>query len=107
VVWVPRIGGAEKDVPAATTTVPDRRARHYWDEGGVTMRAFRETLGLREDAWDVYLIYGPEARWDGPVPPAPVFWMHQLTRSGGTPRAPGPLLEGEVFRARLAGVVAR
>ena len=102
VVWVPVIGGKESDVPAATATVGDPRARHFWDQGGATVQAFRETLGFREPAWDIYLIYGPEARWDGPAPPAPAFWMHQLTNRSGGPRVDGPLLEGPVFGARLA-----
>jgi hypothetical protein len=49
------------------------------------------------DAWDVYLIYGANARWDGPSPPTPDFWMHQLN---GVENA--PLLDPEVFGQHLA-----
>jgi hypothetical protein len=37
-----------------------------------------------EPAWDVFLVYGPEASWQGPNPPAPGFYMH---RSGELPKA--------------------
>lgn len=69
----------------------DRRSRHYWDQGGWLMRSYARRLGLSGDAWDVYLIYGKDSRWDG-EPPKPDFWMHQLAS-----RAPAPELDGEQF----------
>ena len=60
-MWVPKRGGKEKDVPVATRLVPDARTTHYWDGSGVTMRTFQSVLGIPEDAWDVYLVYGPGA----------------------------------------------
>jgi hypothetical protein len=74
-VWVPKRGGAERDVPQATRLFADSRARHYWDDGGHLMAAFTKRLGLSYDAWDVYFIYGPSARWEGADPPSPDFWM--------------------------------
>jgi hypothetical protein len=100
-VWVPKRGGKESDVPEATATVTDPRARHFWDGAGHLMQSFRPPLGLGVDAWDVYLIYGPSARWDGPTPPVPDYWMHQLTD------ASGPELDADVFGQRLAGSLAR
>ena len=32
----------------------------------------------RQVAWDVYLVYKPGVKWEGPRPPRPTFWMHQL-----------------------------
>lgn len=78
IVWVPKLDGHERDVPEATHTVSDPRAAHYWDGDGYLVHAYDTTLGLGADAWDVYLLYGPDARWDGPQPPAPLSWMHQL-----------------------------
>jgi hypothetical protein len=95
VVWVPKRHGAEKDVDEATTTVPDERSHHFWDETGYLVHAFDLVLGLGQDAWDVYLLYGPDARWDGPSPPAPMFWMHQLW----TDKAPE--LDPTVFATRV------
>jgi hypothetical protein len=96
-VWVPKRGGRETDVVAATAAVPDARARHFWDGEGLLLRVYNRVLDLpfAVDAWDVYLIYAPDARWEGAAPPAPSFWMHQLTL------AKGPELDPEVFGQRL------
>lgn len=104
VVWVPKLGGAARDVPVATRLVPDDRAEHYWDENAVVMGAFTKAMGLPEDAWDVYLIYGPAAHWDGEVPPAPDYWMHQLG-SRNQPRVAGPYLDPAVFAAKANAIL--
>ncbi len=88
VVWVPKVGGQEKDVPEATRVLPDERATHYWDETGQLMRTYAQVVGLTRDAWDIYFLYGSDARWDGELPPTPRFWMHQL---GGQEE---PVMEG-------------
>ena len=93
---MPELGATEADVPVATRLVPDSRATHYWDATGGLMRGFGGVLELSEDAWDVFLIYGPEARWTEADPPKPRFWMHQLG-SRDEPRAAAPYLDPEVF----------
>jgi len=85
---VPKRQGHEADVAMATRFVPDPRATHFWDGSKVLVQGFNPVLGLGQDAWDVYLIYGPTARWDGPTPPRPDFWMHQLNTSAGPPLDP-------------------
>jgi hypothetical protein len=100
VVWVPMSRGAERDVPKATREVPDARASHYWDGGFLTGKGYRETLQISEDAWDVFLLYGPEARWEGDHPPAPSYWMHQLG-SPSRPRVNGPYLDTAIFLDRV------
>jgi hypothetical protein len=101
VVWVPKLYGHEKDVPVATRYVPDARATHYWDSAGVLVRQYDTVLALGEDAWDVYMVYGPSARWDGTTPPKPDFWMHQLG-----PRVPGPYLDPAIFAAYANSLLA-
>jgi hypothetical protein len=91
IVWVPKLDGQENNVPEATHTVADPRAGHYWDANGYLVHAYDRTLDLGQDAWDIYLLYGPEARWDGADPPAPAYWMNQL---GGTE---GPTLDSQTF----------
>jgi hypothetical protein len=91
IVWVPKLHGHEFNVDEATHTVADTRATHYWDADGYLVHAYDTILGLHQDAWDVYLLYRPDARWDGPNPPAPTYWMTQL---GG---APGPALDARTF----------
>ena len=95
-VWVPMLSGQEKDVPVATRLMPDGRTTHYWDEGGTLVRAYTQALSLAEDAWDIYFLYGPDARWEAEAPPKPHFWMHQLG-SRDQPRVAGPYLDAAVF----------
>jgi hypothetical protein len=103
VVWVPMRDAHEKDVGVATRVVPDPRVLHYWDENGLTLRAFQTVLGLPEDAWDVYLLYGPSDRWEGELPPKPDFWMHQL--EGAAQLA--PFLDPDVFARRTTALLER
>lgn len=104
VVWVPMLRAAAPDVPLATRVVPDARAAHYWDADGVLGRGYRAVLGLDEAAWDVYALYGPDARWDDILPPAPASWMHQLG-TAQTPRATAPYLNPAVFAARAVALL--
>jgi hypothetical protein len=96
VIWVPMSRGMERDVPKATSEVADPRATHYWDGDGQLVKAYREVLGLNEPAWDIYLLYGPAARWDGERPPRPQYWMHQLG-SKRRPRANAPFWDAAAF----------
>lgn len=106
VVWVPMNHGLERDVPNATKEVWDRRARHYWDGAGWLMTAYKEVLGgypLDPAAWDTYILYGPEAKWDGDRPPKPASWMHQLG-SARQPRAIGPFWNPAEFLAHVSAL---
>ncbi len=100
-VWQPKRGGQEKDVPEATATFTDPRAHHFWDGQGWTIERFKPVLGIHVDAWDLYLIYGPDARWDDASPPRPIFWMHQLMGVDN-----GPLLDADVFGKRILQTLA-
>lgn len=106
VVWVPKVGGVQRDVPEATRLAHDPRARHYWDEGGNLMAKYTAVIALPEDAWDIYMVYGPDARWDGSAPPAPDYWMHQLG-SREQPRVDGPYLDGRTLADHVRALLAR
>src|SRR5947208_612861 len=95
VVWVPKLAASAPMIPRAMTVISDPRADHFWDGKGALMRAYRGVLGLKQDAWDVYLLYGPEARWDGAEPPAPAFWSHQLKGVDTV-----PCLDDDVFAGK-------
>lgn len=103
VVWVPWNRALERDVPNATKEVWDSRARHYWDDAGWLMNAYKPVLGgfpLDPVVWDTYILYGPDAKWEKDAPPKPLYWMHKL----GSPRQPrvmGPYWNAEAFRARV------
>lgn len=100
-MWVPKLFGEEKDVPVATRFVPDARATHYWDSGSVLVRSYDTVLGLGQDAWDVYIAYGPAARWNNATPPAPDYWMHQLGHVNA------PILDPVVFAAHADSLLRR
>jgi hypothetical protein len=62
---------------------------HYWNPSGSFGRALSEAVGLKRGdepvyAWDVWLIYGPEATWNGARPPKPRRLMHQLRALQGS-----------------------
>jgi hypothetical protein len=79
VVWVPSLpADNEERVPAATAKIPDERASHYWDVEGKLKTAYQRVMKMEEPAWDVYYVYGRDAEWKGELPPAPVYYMHQL-----------------------------
>jgi hypothetical protein len=104
IVWVPKLSGHESDVPTATRFVTDARATHFWDASSVLVHRYDAVLGLGQDAWDVFMIYGPAARWDDSVPPHPDFWMHQLhvpARSGVS----GSRLDPDVFAAQATSLL--
>lgn len=104
--WVPRFRGMERDVPKATGTMADARVSHYWDGDSQLVKGYTRTLGLPEDAWDIFLLYGPDARWDGADPPAPEYWMHQLG-SARNPRVAGPYLDAAVFLQKTRELLSR
>jgi hypothetical protein len=106
IVWVPILRAEESNVPEATHTIPDDRAAHFWDGHSVLVRGYDTVLDLGTDAWDVYLVYGPEARWDAALPPRPAFWMHQLG-SAKNPAVNGPFLDARVFADHVRALLAR
>lgn len=76
----------------AQALLPDSRTRHWWDGRLALGRGYRRILPLGAEckfAWDVYLLYRPgdkrfrytllEDGKKGWMPPAPDFWMHQLS----------------------------
>lgn len=89
VVWVPKLYGEASDVPTATRFVSDPRAQHFWDDSSVLVHQYDTVLGLGQDAWDVYMIYGPQAQWDGALPrlrfSGCINWISQLI-----PEPPAP-----------------
>ncbi|HEX4019976.1 MAG TPA: hypothetical protein VHX63_02430 [Acidobacteriaceae bacterium] len=82
VVWVPRLGASEKNVSSATQVVAASWAKQYWDGNDLLGAQYKQVLGWSDHAWDVYMIYGPKARWTGALPPTPDFFMHQTNEKG-------------------------
>lgn len=104
VVWVPKQGGQDDDVPEATHLVSDSRVTHFWDGQAVLVHGFDNVLKLGTDAWDIYLAYPAGVLWDGPTPPPPAFWMHQLG-SKTDPDVDGPYLDPNVFADHVRALI--
>jgi hypothetical protein len=106
VVWVPQSRGREAHVPNASSYVADPRARHFWDGEGLVGQQYQHQLELSEPAWDVFFLYGPDARWEGDLPPWPEHWMHQLG-TAERPRLSGPWFDAPGFARRAEALLAR
>ena len=104
VVWVPKIRAAEGHVARAATLIPDERTRHYWDGHSAVVAAYTRTMDFPADAWDIYMVYGPDARWEGDIPPKPTYWMHQLGAEK-EPRVNGPYFEAELFTKKVTEIL--
>ena len=71
-------------IQAAVNTAP--HLYQGWDSERHIGNVFQRTLRLTCSAWDVYLLYPPGVLWNEDAPPAPTFWMHQLSpEQGGDP----------------------
>ncbi|HXS22005.1 MAG TPA: hypothetical protein VN735_12295 [Steroidobacteraceae bacterium] len=109
VVFEPVIGGRAKDIRPAAALLRSPASRLYWNPTGDFGRQMSHVLhywnGYRwVYAWDTWLIYPPDAVWNGAAPPEPAFLMHQL---GGLPHtARFPHLDESVFAARVHAMMA-
>lgn len=82
VVYVPELHAVAADIAPTVSLLPGKQVSRYWDPAGASEKTFESILKTPGSAWDVYMVYGPEQRWDGALPPQPDFWMAQL---GGIP----------------------
>lgn len=101
VVHQPTLDANETDARNSTVLIDNPHTRHYWEDTGVIGRLYQDVMDIDFYAWDMWFIYGPQARWEGKNPPKPDYWMHQL----------GPLpgdkyLDAEVFAARANEMLA-
>lgn len=110
VVHVPRMTPPpkEKDVPEAAKLIHNDYVHHYWNPSGSFGRELSDGLGLKVDgeqvyAWDVWLVYGPDAVWDGEHPPKPDYFMHNLWALGETDL---PRFDSKVFAQRAHQLLA-
>ena len=59
-------------------------------------------LGTPEAAWDVWMLFDRDVRWEGDLPPRPAWWEHQLN---GMP--PELLLDSERFAKKAREILSR
>jgi hypothetical protein len=106
--WLRIAGG--KDVPKAAQLLENPNVQHYWNASGAFGRLLSHAVGLKNGdrwvyAWDVWLIYGPEAKWVGAEPPRPQLLMHQLSALHGS--AEFPHLDSRVFAQQVQTLLAQ
>ncbi len=78
VVWEPILpSDNRRAAERIAREVSDDRVIQFWDDRRLTGRLWERTLDIDQTAWDVFMVYGPEAEWTG-RPTVPDFWMHQL-----------------------------
>ena len=97
-----------EDVPEAATLLDNMNVHHYWNPSGSFGWELAAATGLKHGdetvyAWDVWLIYGPNATWDGASPPQPQWLMHQLFLLDGSEFPP---LDSEVFAKEVRELLA-
>jgi hypothetical protein len=100
VVWVPRLGAREGNVSSASRVVTASWAQQYWDGNDLLGAQYQRVLGWSDNAWDVYMLYGPKTQWTGGLPPAPEFYMHQTSERG-------PRLDPAIFGSRVRRLLER
>jgi hypothetical protein len=99
-----------KDIPPAAQLLHNANVRQYWNPSGVFGNLLSQSVGLKSGdrqvyAWDVWLIYGPEAKWEGAGPPRPRLLMQQLGALRGSTEFPH--LDSEVFAQKVQGLLAQ
>jgi hypothetical protein len=106
--WLRPSGG--KDVPKAAQLLQNPNVQHYWNPSGAFGRLLSQAVGLKNGekqvyAWDVWLLYGPDAKWIGTDPPRPRLLMHQLSALRGSTEF--PYLDSRVFAQQVQTLLAQ
>ena len=104
VVHVPVVGAKADDIERASKLLQLSQVQHYWNASGEFGRTLGKSAGLKhgaEDvyAWDVWLLYGPDATWEGKSPPRPELLMQQLWQLEGSREF--PRLDASAFAQRV------
>ncbi len=109
VVHVPTLGAKEEHVADTIPLLDGPRVHHYWEELGIIGSHYKEVMDVDMYVWDFWAIYGPEARWEGTLPPRPDYYEHQLGvtlgKFRGFPRA--KVLDAERFAAETSRYLDR
>jgi len=83
VVHVPTMGAKEHHAADSIPLLDGPRVHHYWEESGIIGQHYSEVMDVAMYVWDFWAIYGPDAVWDGVLPPVPDYYEHQLGVTSG------------------------
>lgn len=103
IVWIDMLPNDNAAAAAKSAKIfDDPRVRQFHDSRATRLagKAFAHGL-IREGAgvaWDIYMFYDKDARWDD-HPPEPIEWMHQL--SGGRRADPERFHSGDELVSEL------
>lgn len=102
VIHVPTMSAKEHHAADSMPLLDGPRIHHYWEESGIIGQRYADTLAVSVYVWDFWMIYGPDAVWEGGLPPVPEYYEHQLgVTSGGSRVFPRELqLDAERFAAK-------
>lgn len=78
VVHVPTMGAKEHHAADSIPLLNGPRIHHYWEESGIIGQHYSEVMDVDFYVWDFWAIYGPDAVWEGTLPPVPDYYEHQL-----------------------------
>lgn len=98
----PTLGAREEHVSQTIPLLRGPSVFHYWDEIGYSGRHYENRLDIGIYAWDVWMIYGPDALWIDELPPAPAFWRHQLSSLVDATRLNPEVFHGEADKLLAA-----
>lgn len=94
-VWVPFLGGTRDAASLSQRVLPDPRVIHFWDGSALTSDWFADHVEQSSaPAWDVYYLYGPDARWSEVPGPLVGSGATIIGRSRQLETAIKPLLAG-------------
>ncbi len=83
VVHVPALGAREEHVADTIPLLNGPRVHHYWEDTGIIGSHYSDVMDVGMYVWDFWAIYGPDARWEGTLPPMPDYYEHQLGVTSG------------------------
>jgi hypothetical protein len=100
---------AAHDVPAAAELAHNPYVHHYWNASGAFGQLLSQAVNLKNGeravyAWDVWLVYGPEATWTQAGPGRPRLLMHQLAALRGSQEFPP--LDSRAFAQKVHELLA-
>lgn len=104
VVHVPTMGAKEHHASDSIPLLDGTRVHHYWEESGIVGQLYMEVMDVDMYVWDFWAIYGPDAVWQGTLPPVPDYYEHQLGVTSGRFRGFSRelVLDAERFAGRTA-----
>ena len=104
VVWVPRNGAREEHVERVIHLVTDERATQYWDGEAAVIDPYTRMLDLTGPCAGVFLLFGPDATWDGDAPPRP---LHVEDAHADQYDRPHPQFDAERLAAEVSRLLGR